>query len=72
MAGVDVQLGRQMLFYVPFLFLFNHLWGLTGLLHVQMASDLATTLVGVLIGAPMLYKLYQQAKEIPAYSEVKQ
>lgn len=62
LRALIVNLGRQMLFYVPFLFLFNHLWGLTGLLHVQMASDLATTLAGVLIGAPMLYKLYQEER----------
>lgn len=33
-----VNLGRQCLFYIPFLYLFNYLWGLKGLLHAQMAA----------------------------------
>lgn len=57
-----VNLGRQLLFYIPFLYLFEHIWGLTGLLHVQMAADLATTTIGVLIGFPLIYKLYRQSK----------
>lgn len=69
LRAMIVNLGRQLLFYVPFLFLFNYLWGLTGLLHVQMASDLATTLIGVLIGAPMLYKLYRQANQTEEYEK---
>lgn len=52
MRALVINLGRQCLFYLPFLYLFNHLWGMNGLLHVQMASDLATTIVAVLIGYP--------------------
>lgn len=40
MRALVINLGRQCLFYLPFLYLFNHLWGMNGLLHVQMASDL--------------------------------
>lgn len=57
MRALVINLGRQCLFYLPFLYLFNHLWGMNGLLHVQMASDLATTIVAVLIGYPFLKKL---------------
>lgn len=57
-----VYLGWQLLFYIPFLYFFNHIWGLAGLLHVQMAADLATTAIGVLIGLPLLYKLHRQSK----------
>lgn len=53
-----VSLGRQCLFYLPYLYLFNHLWGLTGLLYVQMASDLSTTLLSVLIGIQMIKGLH--------------
>lgn len=57
MRALVINLGRQCLFYLPFLYLFNHLWGMNGLLHVQMASDLATTIVAVLIGYPFFKKL---------------
>ena len=58
-----VSLGRQCLFYLPYLYLFNRLWGLTGLLHVQMASDLSTTLLSVLIGIQMIKGLYGRQKQ---------
>ena len=57
MRALVINLGRQCLFYLPFLYLFNHLWGMNGLLHVQMASDLATTIVAVFIGYPFFKKL---------------
>lgn len=57
MRALVINLGRQCLFYLPFLYLFNHLWGMNGLLHVQMVSDLATTIVAVLIGYPFFKKL---------------
>ena len=52
-----VSLGRQGLFFLPFLYLFNHLWGLSGLLYVQTASDLATAAVAVLLGISLIKKL---------------
>lgn len=55
-----VNLGRQCLFYIPFLYLFNYLWGLKGLLHAQMAADLLTTAIALLIGIPLLRSLYQK------------
>lgn len=63
LRALIVSLGRQCLFYLPFLYLFNHLWGLSGLLYVQMASDLATTTVAVLLGISLLKKLRTSSKQ---------
>ena len=52
-----LNLGRQLLFYIPFLYLFNHLWGLTGLLYAQTGADICVTILAVLIGLPLLRKL---------------
>ncbi len=52
-----VNLGRQCLFTIPFLYLFNYLWGLPGLLYAQMGADLCTTLLAVLLGIPLLRRL---------------
>lgn len=64
-----VNLGRQLLFNIPFLYLFNRLWGLNGLLHAQMSADLCTTMLGILIGIPLLRKLSEMQKQEPAYQE---
>lgn len=58
-----VNLGRQCLFYIPYLYLFNRLWGLSGLLHVQMASDLSTTLLSVLISGNVIRGLFGKAEQ---------
>lgn len=58
-----INLGRQCLFYIPFLYISNHLWGMSGILHTQMASDLATTTLAVLLGIPFLKKLLRQNKK---------
>ena len=54
-----VNLGRQCLFTIPFLYLFNYLWGLNGLLHAQMGVDIGTTVLSVLMGIPLLRKLHK-------------
>lgn len=56
--AMTISLGRQLLFNIPFLFLFNWLWGLRGLMYAQVGADLCTTLLSVLIGIPLLRKLY--------------
>lgn len=58
-----VNLGRQCLFNIPFLYLFNRLWGLDGLLHAQMGADICTTVLGVLIGIPLLRRLNKMQKQ---------
>lgn len=58
-----INLGRQCLFYLPFLYVSNRLWGMSGILYAQMASDLATTALAILLGIPFLKKLLQQSKQ---------
>ncbi len=55
-----VNLGRQCLFYIPFLYLFNSLWGLTGLLYAQTGADICTTLLSILLAIPMLRRMAKQ------------
>lgn len=57
--AMSVNLGRQLLFNIPFLYLFNYLWGLDGLLHAQMGADIGTTVLSVLMGIPLLRKLHK-------------
>lgn len=54
-----VNLGRQCLFYIPFLYLFNHLWQLDGLLFAQTGADYLTTFTALLLGIPLLRKLHK-------------
>ena len=58
-----VNMGRQFLFYVPYLYLFNYIWGLEGLLRVQMAADLSTTTLSVIIALHMIKGFYKKEKE---------
>lgn len=58
-----VNLGRQLLFYIPFLYLFNHLWGLTGLLYAQTGADVCTTILSVLIGIGLLHRVHKMQGE---------
>lgn len=58
-----INLGRQCLFYLPFLYVSNRLWGMSGILYAQMASDLATTVLAILFGVPFLKKLLRQSKQ---------
>lgn len=64
--AMTISLGRQLLFNIPFLFLFNWLWGLRGLMYAQVGADLCTTLLSVLIGIPLLRKLYVGSQSIKA------
>lgn len=43
---------RQMILYIPFLLLFNYLWGYDGLIHAQPAEELlcAAISLGILVG----------------------
>ncbi len=60
--AMTVNMGRQLLYNIPFLFLFSRLWGLNGLLHAQMAADYCTVITAVLIGIPLLRSLHQKSK----------
>lgn len=61
--AMTVNMGRQLLYNIPFLFLFSRLWGLNGLLHAQMAADYCTVITAVLIGIPLLCSLHQKSKQ---------
>lgn len=67
LRAMMVNLGRQCLFNIPFLYLFNRLWGLRGLLYAQMSADICTTMLGILIGIPLLRNLSKMQKQ--AYKE---
>ncbi len=58
-----VNMGRQFLFYVPYLYLFHYILGLEGLLRVQMAADLSTTTLSVIIALHMIKGFYKKEKE---------
>lgn len=61
--AMTVNMGRQLLYNIPFLFLFSRLWGLNGLLHAQMAADYCTVITAVLIGIPLLRSLHEKSKQ---------
>jgi putative MATE family efflux protein len=45
-----VSLGRQCLFYLPMLFILNHIWHFEGFMYSQPLADILTALVAVLLG----------------------
>lgn len=61
--AMTVNMGRQLLYNIPFLFLFSRQWGLNGLLYAQMAADYCTMITAVLIGIPLLRSLHQKSKQ---------
>lgn len=58
-----VNLGRQCLFYIPLLYIFNSLFKLPGLMYAQTAADILTTITAVLIGIHMLRHLHSLDKK---------
>ena len=61
-----VNLGRQCLFYLPLMYLFNSIWHLPGLMYAQCVADILTTLVAVLLGIPFLRKIHKMDKSLDA------
>ena len=57
-----LNLGKQILFCIPFLWLFNHWWGLTGLVYAQTGADICTTILAILLAVPMLRHLNERQK----------
>lgn len=58
-----LNLGKQVLFCIPFLWLFNRLWGLKGLVYAQTGADICTTALAVLLAIPMIHDLNKQQKQ---------
>jgi putative MATE family efflux protein len=48
-----VSLGRQCLFYLPMLFILNHIWHFEGFMYSQPLADISTAAVAVLLGLKM-------------------
>lgn len=57
MHALIVNLGRQCLFYIPLLFLMNHLFQLPGLMYAQAIADVLTTITAVLLGISLVKQL---------------
>jgi putative MATE family efflux protein len=55
-----VTLGRDFLFYLPFLFLLNYLWGFDGFMYCQPLADALTTCIALLLSV----RLFRGMKEI--------
>jgi putative MATE family efflux protein len=49
-----VTMGRQFLFFVPLLYLLNHLFGFEGFIWAQPAADILTTGVAVALGLSLI------------------
>ena len=44
-----ISIGRQGLFYIPFLSIFSSVWGFNGYIRALPASDLATTTLSIIL-----------------------
>jgi putative MATE family efflux protein len=60
--GMIVSLGRQCLFYMPLLYVFNHFWGFEGFVFSQPVADIATTVVALLLVRGLLKELKHHEK----------
>jgi Na+-driven multidrug efflux pump len=52
-----VTLGRDFLFYLPLLFIFNYLWQFDGFMYCQPVADGFTTCVALVLSARLFKKL---------------
>jgi hypothetical protein len=52
-----VTLGRDFLFYLPLLFMFNHLWQFGGYMYSQPVADGLTTCVALALSARLFRQL---------------
>jgi putative MATE family efflux protein len=59
-----VSLGRQCLFYLPLLFILNHIWHFEGFMYSQPLADILTALVAVLLGLKMFSGLKKEGLNI--------
>jgi len=49
-----ITMGRQLLFFVPLLYLLNHIFGFAGFIWAQPAADILTTGIALLLGIPLI------------------
>jgi putative MATE family efflux protein len=60
-AAMIISLGRQLLFYVPALYLLDFLFGFNGFIFVLPVADVCTALLVLLLGIPLV-KILRQPK----------
>jgi putative MATE family efflux protein len=60
--GTIVSLGRQCLFYIPLLYVFNHFWGFRGFVFSQPVADIGTSVVAVFLVLGLLKELHHHEK----------
>jgi putative MATE family efflux protein len=48
-----ITLGRQLLFYIPLLYLLNHLFAFNGFIWAQPAADILTTGIALILSRPL-------------------
>jgi putative MATE family efflux protein len=53
LQAMVISMGRQLLFYVPLLYLLNHIFGFNGFIWAQPAADILTTVIAVLLSRPL-------------------
>ncbi|MDR0554520.1 MAG: MATE family efflux transporter [Treponema sp.] len=63
-AAMFVSLGRQLLFYVPALYILNALFGFRGFIFALPAADVLTALLAVAFGIPLIKILQQPIEQL--------
>lgn len=61
MQSFGITILRQLVFYIPFMLLFDKLWGYAGLIHAQPASELLSMIVSVVMLFGTVNKLWKNA-----------
>lgn len=52
-----LALGRQLIIYLPLLFIFNHLFGFDGFIFAQPTADILTTIIAVLMSISFIKEM---------------
>ncbi|MCL2227422.1 MAG: MATE family efflux transporter [Oscillospiraceae bacterium] len=63
-----INVGRQLLLYIPLLYIFNHFFGFDGFLWAQPTADILTTGIAVVLGFSLL-KLMRGEGRLPSEIE---
>jgi Na+-driven multidrug efflux pump len=56
-----ITMGRQLLFYIPLLYLLNYLFGFNGFIWAQPAADILTAGIAVILSRP-LFRIMRGSK----------
>jgi putative MATE family efflux protein len=64
-AAMLVSLGRQLLFYVPFLYLLNGLFGFNGFIFAQPAADIFTSVLALVLSRPIFRIMRGSLNKLP-------